>query len=520
MKQQVFKLLTVIVCMLFCINVSAYDFEVDGIYYNITSFNDKTVEVTRESFSSGYSGDIIIPSSIQYQNYTFYVTSIAGDTSDFAYVHRRGAFSNSSITSITIPNSVTKIGAYAFADCENLTTVDIPNSVTIIERDLFSGCRGLKSVNIPNGVTSIGIAAFHECKSLTSINIPNSVTEIGSSAFYMCWGLTSIDIPNSVITIGSNAFMWCSNLTNIDISNSVTTIGAEAFYRCSGLTNIVIPENVTTIGERAFYECSGLTNIVIPNGVIGDYAFENCSNLISIDILNKVIEMGDNSFEGCNNLTQINSYAVIPPKIKSKTFMGNQKYFATLNVPEGCAAVYRAAEYWKDFVNIVENGKPVEPAKKCETPTISYVAGKLKFSCNTEGAEYHYTLTDSDVKNDAAYSDGTVNLDACYKITAYATADGYMQSEKATATLYWINADLETTNINKVQSRGVVASCNDGVIRISGLDEGETVMFYGIDGILMGSQPATAGEVMYAVGSSRNVVIAKIGDDAIKIAVK
>jgi len=153
-------------------------------------------------------------------------------------------------------------------------------------------------------------------------------------------------------------------------------------------------------------------------------------------------------------------------------------------------------------------------------PTISYVAGKLKFSCNTEGAEYHYTLTDSDVKNDAAYSDGTVNLDACYKITAYATADGYMQSEKAMATLYWINANLETTNINKVQSRGVVASCNDGVIRISGLDEGETVMFYGIDGILMGSQPATAGEVMYAVGSSRNVVIAKIGDDAIKIAVK
>ncbi len=216
----------------------------------------------------------------------------------------------------------------------------------------------------------------------------------------------------------------------------------------------------------------------------------------------------------------INCYAIIPPEIKSNTFTGNQQLLSTLNVPEGYSAVYRAAEFWKDFVNIVENGKPVEPAKKCEAPTISYVAGKLKFSCNTDGAEYHYTLTDSDVKSDAAYSDGTVNLDACYKITAYATADGCMQSEKATATLYWINANLETTNINKVQSRGVVASCNDGVIRISGLDEGETVMFYGIDGILIGSQPATAGEVMYAVGSSRNVVIAKIGDDAIKIAVK
>ncbi len=256
---------------------------------------------------------------------------------------------------------------------------------------------------------------------------------------------------------------------------------------------------MTTVGARALLGCISLTSIDIPNSVaeIGEYAFENCHNLMSI-----------------------NCYATTPPKIDSNTFTGKQKLFATLNIPEGCAAAYRAAEYWKDFVNIVENGKPTEPAKKCEMPTISYVAGKLKFSCNTEGAEYHYTLTDSDVKSDAAYSDGTVNLDACYKITAYATADGCMQSEKATATLYWINANLETTNINKVQSRGVVASCNDGVIRISGLDEGETVMFYGIDGILIGSQPATAGEVMYAVGSSRNVVIAKIGDDAIKIAVK
>lgn len=344
MKQQVFKLLTVIACMLFCINVSAYDFEVDGIYYNITSFNDKTVEVTK----GWYSDDIVIPSSLQYQNYTF---------------------------------SVTAIGEDAFYNCVHLKNVKIQNGVNAIKAQAFLKCTYLTSIDIPNSVTIIGNYAFSECENLTSINIPNGVTEIGDGSFEDCISLSNIYIPNSVTTVGARALLGCISLTSIDIPNSVA-------------------------------------------------------------------EIGEYAFGGCHNLMSINCYATTPPKIDSNTFTGKQKLFATLNIPEGCAAAYRAAEYWKDFVNIVENGKPTEPAKKCEMPTISYVAGKLKFSCNTEGAEYHYTLTDSDVKSDAAYSDGTVNLDACYKITAYATADGYMQSEKATATLYWINANLETTNIN------------------------------------------------------------------------
>lgn len=507
MKQQVFKLLTVIACMLFSINVSAYDFEVDGIYYNINSISDKTVEVTEGD--EKYSGDIVIPSSVQYQNYKFCVSGI-----------KSSAFKGcSSLRSISIPNSVT--GILYFNNCGCLRSVSIPNSITAIVTSAFENCISLRSIIIPNSVTAIGKAAFLNCQGLMDIDIPKSVTIIGFGAFSGCSNLKSISIPNSVTVIGECAFQNCSRLTSIIIPNSVTTIESYTF-RGSGLTGVTIPNSVIQIGSYAFNSCSNLASITIPNSVtkIGFNAFEGCTKLSMVDISNSVTTIGGDVFNNCPNLMQINCNATIPPTIEDDSFTSSQKFFAQLNVPEGCAAAYRAAEYWKDFVNIVENGKPVEPAKKCEAPTISYVAGKLKFSCNTDGAEYHYTLTDSDVKSDAAYSDGTVNLDACYKITAYATADGYMQSEKAMATLYWINANLETANINKVQSRGVVVSCNDGVIRISGLDEGETVMFYGIDGILMGSQPATAGEVMYAVGSSRNVVIAKIGDDAIKIAVK
>lgn len=103
-------------------------------------------------------------------------------------------------------------------------------------------------------------------------------------------------------------------------------------------------------------------------------------------------------------------------------------------------------------------------------------------------------------------------------ISVYATADGYAPSEKAEATLYWINANLETTNINLAKTRGVMASAHDGIVSISGLNDGEVVKFYAADGRYVGSSSAVAGVVSYAV--SGNLVIAKIGHDAIKIAVR
>ena len=131
------------------------------------------------------------------------------------------------MTSVTIPNSVTSIGDYAFEKCSGLTSVTIGNSVTSIGREAFSNCSGLTSVTIPNSVTSIGNEAFWNCRSLTSISIPNSVTSIGRWAFAYCRGLTSVTIPNSVTSIGEYAFSSCSNLENVYCY-------AEKFSRISG----------------------------------------------------------------------------------------------------------------------------------------------------------------------------------------------------------------------------------------------------------------------------------------------
>ena len=341
------KLSLLFALMLSTLMVSAYDAQVDGVYYNLIA-EAKQAEVT--SGDTEYTGNVTIPESFTYNGVTYSVTSIGN-----------GAFYGcSGLTSVTIPNSVTSIGNYAFSGCSGLTSVTIPNSVTSIGSSAFSYCSSLTSVTIPNSVTSIGEGAFYSCSGLTSISvesgnekydsrnncnaiietasntliagcknttIPNSVTSIGSYAFYGCSKLTSVTIPNSVTSIGSQAFDGCSGLTSITIGNSVTRIGDYAFFECSGLTSVTIPNSVTSIGERAFYECSGLTSITIPNSVtsIGNYAFQWCTGLTSVTIPNSVTSIGNGAFKNCSGLTKVtlNSNAIASESYSSDYTLGS-----------------------------------------------------------------------------------------------------------------------------------------------------------------------------------------------------
>ena len=264
------------------------------------------------------------------------------------------------LTSITIPNSVTSIGDYAFYG-SGLTSITIPNSVTSIGNGAFSGTpwydnlpddEGVIYINkilyeykdkrnmpdnisivVKEGTISISPSAFSGCTGLTSITIPNSVTSIGGGAFSGCTGLTSITIPNSVTSIGGSAFSGCTGLTSITIPNSVTSIGGSAFSGCTGLTSITIPNSVTSIGYRAFSNCTNLASIVveegntiydsrgncnaiietatntlvqgckttlIPNNVtsIGESAFLECKDIISITVPNSVTSIGYGAFSG------------------------------------------------------------------------------------------------------------------------------------------------------------------------------------------------------------------------------
>ena len=182
---------------------------------------------------------------------------------------------------------VTRIGNYAFSTCSSLTSITIPDSVTSIGYEAFRDCEGLTSITIPDSVTSIGEGAFVECKSLTNITIPDSVTSIGAAAFQHCHSLTSITIPDSVTSIERQAFAYCIGLTSITIPDSITSIGGDTFSGCTSLTSITIPSSVISIGYEAFIGCSSLTSVTIGNGVtsIGDEAFGFCSSLTAVTFL-------------------------------------------------------------------------------------------------------------------------------------------------------------------------------------------------------------------------------------------
>ena len=263
----------------------------------------------------------------------------------------------SSLTSITIPNSVTKIGYCAFRDT-GLTSVIIPNSVTSIGKAAFVLCSNLTSVTIPNSVTSIEDEAFLCCHNLPSITIPNSVTSLGNNCFNNCWKLSSIIIPNSVKTIGKSAFNSCESLTSVTLPDGLKSLEYRLFAGCNSLTSITIPESVESIGEQCFFGCDRLISINFPDGLksIGDYAFDTCESLSSVTIPESVESIGKKAFCDCLNLKKIISKITTPFVIDSDTFSDETYSKATLYVPNGTIDKYKATESWKRFKNIVDEG--------------------------------------------------------------------------------------------------------------------------------------------------------------------
>ena len=274
MKTNRIKTLLTAVLLSLCASVSAYDFTVDSLYYNIVSLEDLTCEIT-QPYSYHYYGDIVIPETVTYNNKTLTVVGISSNA--------------------------------------------------------FSGCRGLSSVIIPKTVTYINDRAFEYCETLSSITIPNSVKYIGGNAFYKCENLNDIvfedgdeplewkydeytehtifyGCPIDSLYIGRN--LWCTNdyelFTNssvkkLTIGNTITEIEDYSFYRCKNLTIVYLSNSVTTIGEYAFFDCNNLTKISLPNSVstIGGAIFKGCTNLTEVSFGNSITTIDVSAFMDC-----------------------------------------------------------------------------------------------------------------------------------------------------------------------------------------------------------------------------
>ena len=538
----------------------AEEVTIDGIKYDVIT---DTKQATVISGDTKYSGDVVIPSEITYNNVTCSVTSI-GESAFYAC---------DAITSITIPNSVTSIGESAFSSCSGLKEVHINDLAAWCSIDFVSNSANplwyahnlylnnelVTELVIPNGVTSIKKNAFYYCSGLTSVTIPNSVTSIGWSAFFSCSKLTSVTIGNSVTSIEWSAFEDCSGLTSITIPNSVTNIGEEAFYNCKGLKTVINLSNLTfskgssSNGYIAYYAdnvyndpngsiegdyifcklnnvntlvgyLDSETELTLPadykgeSYVIGASAFYGNNTITSITIPNSVTSIGEQAFSDCENLTDVYCLATDVPSTNSNAFDGSYPEYMTLHVPAEAIDSYKATEPWSEFGTIVtlNGGTVVTP--KCDNPVIKYNNGEIEIECETTDAEFVTAVTNNYTGN---YYSNNFALTATYNISVYATATGYDNSDTVNATLCWIECDCNENNNNNIiniPAKAVLVTSNNGTININCALEGEVVELYTSDAMYIGSTTIENGSATIESGLSKgDIAIIKIAEKSIKV---
>ena len=324
--------------------------EIEGLYYNLMD-KGNAAEVVKAP--EGYSGEVSIPETVTYEGKQYSVTSI-GDM----------AFDKSSnLLAIHIPESIKRIGTYAFASCEKLdkifitnltswcnitfvelpfyyphklilndneiTQLDIPDGITFVSDYAFCYLSGLEKVTVPNSVLSIGAnaftgcvelgiielsdgitkireRAFQGCSNLNTINLPNSISQIDDYVFSGC-GFTSIDLPNSITILGNGVFSSCKNLVSISLPNNLSTLREGMFLACFNLNSVVVPNSVTYIMRDAFRDCTRLTSISLSSNLtsIEKYAFYGCRSLENISIPDNVLGIADYAFGYCHKLKNI-----------------------------------------------------------------------------------------------------------------------------------------------------------------------------------------------------------------------
>ena len=301
---------------------NVYPIEIDGINYN---FDEVSLTASVVSKNPKYSGNIILPSSVAHEGKTY---------------------------------SVTKIENSAFDGCYELDSIILPQQLEYIGGSAFWSS-GLKYIRIPGSVREIGGMAFVNCSELDSIDIENGVSTIVSYAFANCTKLRNITIPASVTTLEHNTFEGCSSLINVDILGSIQLLEENLFKGCIKLKYFDVPESVQSICANAFKDCTSLDSITLHEGIVNIMdAFNGCDSLRNITLPSTLLHMYG-SFWSCSRIEYIRSYATNPPVCHTNCFTNINKSIPVY-VPSGSGNLYRNADHWKYFFNVIEENTPTD----------------------------------------------------------------------------------------------------------------------------------------------------------------
>lgn len=553
MKKLLFPLLS-----FFSLAANAADFVVNGIAYNALSLTSLTCEVTRNS--TPYTGEIIIPETVSYQNRTFTVYSIGNS-----------AFSGcNDLTSLIIPNTVTKIGSFAFSSCSQLTRLSVPSSVNVIGNGALA-FSGIKTLRLEDGNTTLRIDKFDSGNSfspfcynnidtlylgrnltgghpergffandsysykntLSEITIGHCVTYIPSRVFSLSEA-KKIVIPSSVVKIYDDAFVYCDYEELIfEDGDTPIELGRHKDYGCCVMhnyyiKNLYIGRNIRLSNydgqgpsdfsyKGGFYNLSSLKNVIIGEKVteLPDYLLRDCTGIEKI-VLPRNLSNLNGALVGCTSIMDITCQSSTPPAVTSSSFTNNQYLNATVKVAEDAYDLYKANEVWGQFWGLTKAGSSDMETKQCARPIINYSKKKISFSCETEGAEFHSSINCSDANT---FTKEELDLEAVYDICVYATCFGYSQSEVTKAKLYWVDGTTDISDIQSVKSksRGILLQSNNGILSISGLDNNEQVTLYDTSGKMIGNAKAFMGEANFCVGNTYKIIIVKIGNESLKL---
>ena len=367
----------------------AGDFEVPYVE-DCGLLNEPKATVTY-AYEGEYSGAIVVPDEVVYNNKTYKVTSI-----------EERVFAGRQITSLSITNNITYLPELNLYGCYDLTQLKA-------HADLIDNISNLRTINIEELYVTGGYMEWINKADFPSLKVLDlSATENYDLAYGFFKGeeydynyegfagLRKLVLPNNLNTIYDRQFRELWSLEEIVIPDGVTEIPEAAFYDCHALSNVTLSKNLTSIGNYAFYSCHALENIVIPEGVteIGNAAFYGCTYLEGIEMPSTLEEVGNNAFALCSKVKSIKVKAHTPPTLWAKTF-----YEVDRNTPVYVAEVayndYVADQYWGEFFNIIpvsESGTPTGVANSDATSIVIYTQNGMLY---IEGAETDYHVLDA-----------------------------------------------------------------------------------------------------------------------------
>lgn len=406
--------------------------------------------------------------------------------------------SNSTITSVVIPDGVTEIGQSAFMNCEKLSSVSMPNTVTTIKEEAFFNSK-LETVAIPNAVATIGTGAFGACETLTAISVNSTNTVYSSNEgvlfdksqsllhTYPGGKTGTFAVPATVTKINDEAF-YGSNVAAVAMNDKTQSIGDKAFNSCKELTSIDIPSSVSTIGQSAFENSSKLEAINV-SGSNNKYSSEegilydkNKTQLItypenkqgaSVDIPGTVSSIENAAFSG-SKLISVNIPSSVT-SIKESAFKNNSKLEA-VEIPSSV----------KTIQNLIFSGCTELKDVTIKWTTPLSVPEDIFKGVNTANVTLHVP-----VGKESAYKNAEV----------------------------WKNFNITSTPVSteQIEQASLQVRLTGGILYVAGLQAGETVSIYNISGQLVHKETANAEAVQIPLATTKGVLIVTTGEKTVKV---